>query len=155
MGRGAKQGFFRPKFPDKYKGNADNIIYRSGWEKAFMQWCDDTPSVELWASEEFHIPYMHPEDNRWHRYFPDFWLRVRNRDGRLETWVVEIKPKAQTVLVEAKRKTRRYYNNLKKISINKAKWHAAVQYCAKKGWAFKVLTEEHLFPKKGRAKKTP
>ena len=46
------QGLYAPKFPEKYRGNAANIIFRSSWEKLAFQWCDLNPRVVAWASEE-------------------------------------------------------------------------------------------------------
>ena len=54
------QGKYRPSFPRKYKGDPTNIIYRSSWEYKFMKWCDITPSIEEWGSEEIIIPYISP-----------------------------------------------------------------------------------------------
>jgi hypothetical protein len=34
--------------------------------------------------------------------------------------------------------------------INRAKWAAAAQYCAKRGWFFRIMTEKDLFGKKGK-----
>ena len=34
------KGFFKPKYPQKYKGNAGNIIFRSSWERQVMKWLD-------------------------------------------------------------------------------------------------------------------
>ena len=40
-----KQGFFHPKQPKKYRGDSSNIVYRSGWEKRVMEWCDSNKNV--------------------------------------------------------------------------------------------------------------
>ena len=91
----AYQGRFIPQHPDKYAGDPSNIIYRSSWERKFFVYCDTTPGVLRWASEEFHIPYVHPVDRRVHRYFPDVLMEVRTTTGA-QTFLIEIKPKAQT-----------------------------------------------------------
>jgi hypothetical protein len=31
---------YKPSYPRKYKGNPDNIICRSSWERKFCKWCD-------------------------------------------------------------------------------------------------------------------
>ena len=72
---------YRPKNPAKYKGNPNNIICRSNWEKKFCQWCDTNESILLWASEEFSIPYRSPLDNRLHKYYPDFLIKVQEGSG--------------------------------------------------------------------------
>jgi len=32
MSKKYTQGFFKPKYPEKYKGDPTNIVYRSGYE---------------------------------------------------------------------------------------------------------------------------
>ena len=89
------KGKYKPTNPQKYKGNPTNIIYRSLWERKFMRYCDLTEEVDQWQSEEFWIPYVSPVDNRVHRYFPDFFIKYKDKTGRYRTVVVEIKPKRQ------------------------------------------------------------
>ena len=71
----AYKGKYRPTRPYKYKGDPTNIIYRSLWERKFMQYCDSTTNVLEWGSEEIALPYRSPIDNKVHRYFPDFILK--------------------------------------------------------------------------------
>ena len=87
---------FRPTFPRKYKGNANNIICRSSWERRFCNYCDINESIIEWGSEEFFIPYVSPKDNRVHKYYPDFIIKVKESTGHLKTYVIEVKPKKQT-----------------------------------------------------------
>ena len=47
-----------PKFPDKYRGDEADIIYRSGWEHTAFMWCDLNPHVLAWESEELAISYF-------------------------------------------------------------------------------------------------
>jgi hypothetical protein len=88
MARNYKQGIYIPKNPSKYKGNANNIVYRSSWELRVFKWMDDNPSVLEWASEECIIPYKSPVDQKLHRYFPDIWAKVRRIDGRTKTYLL-------------------------------------------------------------------
>ena len=130
-----KQGFFKPKNPNKYIGDPTNIVYRSGWEKKVMEWCDSNPNVLKWGSEEIVIPYMSPVDNRWHRYFVDFYVEAVGRDGGVRKMLLEVKPKAQTQEPNVqKRKTKRYITEVVTYGINQAKWKAAEEYCKDKGW---------------------
>jgi hypothetical protein len=141
----AYKGKFKPKYPEKYKGDPTNIIYRSLWEMRFMRYLDSHPSVLNWASEEIIIPYYSPVDKKMHRYFPDFWVRMKSADGTINTTIIEIKPSSQTKLPKKQDKvTRRYINELKTYGVNDAKWKAAEQYCAERNWQFKVLTEKEL-----------
>ena len=87
---------YYPSFPKKYKGNPNNIICRSSWERKFCRWCDLNESILEWGSEEFSIPYISPVDNRIHRYFPDFIIKVKESTGQVKTYIVEVKPKKQT-----------------------------------------------------------
>ena len=73
----AKSGLYKPNNPKKYKGNPTTIIYRSSWEQKFMKFCDRTSSIVEWGSEEYIIPYRCPTDGRRHRYYPDFYIKVR------------------------------------------------------------------------------
>jgi len=141
----AYSGKFTPKNPQKYVGDYTNIIYRSSWEARVMTWLDKEPSIVSWASEELIVPYISPVDGKKHRYFPDFLVKVRNKDGQLKTMLIEIKPKKQAMEpVKKKRVTKQYIQEVVTYSVNQAKWKAATEYCLDRGWDFKVLTEEHL-----------
>ena len=72
------QGKLRPRNSKKYKGNPQNIIYRSLWERKFMVYCDEKPQILTWASEEFFIPYYDPTTKKVKRYFPDFYIKYKN-----------------------------------------------------------------------------
>ena len=141
----AYSGRFRPKNPKKYVGDPTNIIYRSSWECRVMRWLDDNPSILSWASEELVIPYISPVDKRYHRYFPDFLVKVKTKDGSTKTMILEIKPKKQSMEpVKKKRVTKQYLHEVMTWGVNQAKWKAAEEYALDRGWEFKVLTEEHL-----------
>ena len=62
MGETYKSRYY-PEFPNKYKGNINNIICRSSWERKMCRWCDLNENVLQWGSEEFSIPYLSPIDN--------------------------------------------------------------------------------------------
>jgi hypothetical protein len=141
----AYSGLFRPKNPQKYVGDSNNIIYRSSWECKVMNWLDQNPAIISWASEELIVPYISPVDNRYHRYFPDFLVKLKNREGQLKTLMIEVKPKKQTVAPEPKkRQTKQYINEVVTWGVNQAKWKAAEEYCLDRGWEFKIMTEQHL-----------
>jgi len=139
------KGVFKPKNPSKYRGDPTNIIYRSRWELYFMRYLDDHSGVHQWASEELVIPYRSPIDGRVHRYFPDFWIKKVNREGKLDTVVVEIKPYKETVEPTPQKKlSKRYLYEVKTWGINSSKWKAANKYCDERGWQFMILTENEL-----------
>lgn len=143
----AYKGTFRPKNPQKYKGNANNIVYRSRWELLLMSRLDEHPDVLQWSSEEVVVPYRSPMDGRIHRYFPDFLVKKRNHsNGLVETVMIEVKPKAQTKPPEVKtgKPTKRYLNEVYTWGVNSAKWKAAENYCKDRGWKFQIMHEDHL-----------
>lgn len=141
----AYNGKYSPKNPQKYRGDATNIVYRSTWECRVMNWLDNAESVLEWGSEEFSISYMSPVDGKPHRYFPDFYVKSRKADGTVEVQILEIKPHKQTVEPQKKsRVTKQYINEVVTYGVNQAKWKAANEFCLDRGWKFKVLTEYDL-----------
>lgn len=139
------KGLFKPQNPSKYRGNPSNIVYRSSYELKFMSYLDKHPDVLNWQSEELFIPYRSPVDNKIHRYFPDFLIKKREKDGSVKTVMIEIKPEKQTKPPKHPGKvTRRYVTEVYTWGVNEAKWKAAEEYCADRGWTFHVFTEKHL-----------
>jgi len=141
----AYKGVFTPSNPQKYMGDHTNIIYRSSWECRVMDWLDKNPDVVSWASEEIIVPYKSPVDGRWHRYFPDFLVKTRTKDGKLKTTMIEVKPEKQTKQPSPqKRVTKRYIQEVTTWGVNEAKWAAATEFCLDRSWEFKIVTEKHL-----------
>jgi hypothetical protein len=141
----AYSGRFIPKNPQKYVGDPTNIIYRSSWEVKVMSWLDRNDDIISWQSEETIVPYKSPVDGRWHRYFPDFIVKVKTKDNTLKTMMLEVKPKKQTQPPEPrKRVTKQYIQEVSTWGVNQSKWKAANEYCLDRGWEFKILTEDHL-----------
>ncbi len=139
------KGKYYPSYPRKYKGDPTNIIYRSLWERKFMVYCDKNDNILEWASEEIAIPYRSPIDNRVHRYFPDFYMKVKERGGKVKRYVIEVKPAKQTKPpVKPKRQTKGYIREAYEYAKNQAKWKMAREFCADRQWEFKVVTEKEL-----------
>jgi len=139
------KGRYQPTNPLKYKGNYRNIIYRSLWERKFMKYCDRNPNILEWGSEEFCLPYKSPLDNKVHRYFPDFYIKVRESTGKIKKMIIEVKPKRQCMEPKPqKKKTRTYIYEVREYAKNQAKWKAATEYCLDRGLEFKILTETEL-----------
>jgi len=139
------KGKFRPSNYKKYKGDPTNIIYRSLWELRFMRWCDTNENILEWANEEFWIPYRSPLDNRVHRYFPDFYVKVKENNGLIKKYVIEVKPMRQVNQPKVqKRKTQKYIAEVKEYAKNQAKWEAAREYCKDRMMEFKIITENEL-----------
>ena len=143
------KGKFKPKNPTKYQGDIKEIVYRSSWELKMMKYCDTTKSIIEWGSEELVIPYVSPWDGRYHRYFPDFSVKVRTKNGSVKKYIIEVKPKNQCTPPERnpKRRTGVWYNKVKTWGINKAKWKSATEFCLDHNMEFKILTEDHLNPR--------
>ena len=91
----AYSGRFRPRNVKKYKGDYNNIFYRSSWECKYMSFLDSDPRIIEWSSEEIVIPYISPVDNRTHRYFVDFYVKMQTVHGP-KVYLIEIKPKKQS-----------------------------------------------------------
>tara|TARA_B100001769_G_scaffold260890_1_gene241870 strand:- start:562 stop:885 length:324 start_codon:yes stop_codon:yes gene_type:complete len=105
-----------------------------------MQWCDATPSVLEWGSEEIAIPYISPVDGKRHKYYPDFYVKVKNKK-----YMVEVKPNRQTKEPKTQKKlTKRYVTEVVTYSVNRAKWKAAEEFCKDYGWEFMLITEKEL-----------
>ena len=139
------KSLYKPEYPKKYKGNPNNIICRSSWERRFCRWCDLNENILEWGSEEFWIPYLSPVDNRVHRYFPDFIIKVREQTGIIKAYVIEVKPKKQTIPPKQKsRVTKSFIHEAKTYAVNQAKWKAADEWCKDRLLEFKVITEEEL-----------
>ena len=140
------KGRYTPINPKKYKGNPSRIIYRSLWERKFMVYCDTNNSILEWGSEEVIIPYLSPWDGRVHRYFPDFYIKVREHNKTTKKYIIEIKPKKQCKppIATPKRKTKKWFSEVKTWGINEAKWKYATKWCENNGMEFKVLNEDHL-----------
>ena len=102
-------------------------------------------NIVAWGSEEIWIPYVSPVDRRVHRYFPDFVIKVKESTGNIKTYVIEVKPKKQTVEPKKRSKvTKSYIHECKTYAVNQAKWKAAKEFCDDRLIEFKVITEEEL-----------
>ena len=141
----ALNGRFRPKNTKKYTGDVKNIFYRSGLELRVMKYLDMNTNILEWSSEETIIPYISPVDNRPHRYFPDFKATIRDKNGNIQTVIIEVKTKSESVEPKRGKKiTKRYLNEVVTWGTNQAKWEAAKEWCDDRNYIFQVITEEDL-----------
>jgi len=138
------KGKYRSTNRAKYKGDPDNIIYRSLWERQVMKNLDESSNVVEWASEEIVIPYRSPIDGKMHRYFPDFYVKTTKGD----IFLIEIKPKQQTNPPKKSKSRNKYLREVKTWSVNQAKWEAAKIICEKHGWMWRIWTEREIKPHK-------
>ena len=144
--QGHKQGLFTPKNPEKYNGDPNNIRYMSSWELSFDKFLDANPNVVRWSSEEIAIPYIKPTDGRVHRYYPDYWVEYKDKDGNIIHEIIEVKPDKQTrsPTTVGKNKKTQIYEQVT-WAVNVAKWEACQQFCNKYNIKFRLLTEKQMF----------
>ena len=140
-----RKGFYKPINPKKYVGDVNDIVYRSNLERRFMKFFDMNPNVIEWASEIFHVEYVSPVDNRVHRYFPDFVIKVRDKAGKVTVYVIEIKPEKFTMPPVTKNRSKKsVLNETVNYVINEAKWNAVKKWCEKNKCKFLIMTEKDL-----------
>lgn len=139
-----KQGFFIPKNPKKCMNIMETnepqpIVFRSGWEKDFLNWLDKTDSITRWGSEIVKILYKDPIRNKETFYIPDAYFEVVDKSQKLKKYLIEIKPIKETKLKEAS-------NGYDKLMVakNAMKWASAIQFCKKRGIEFKVLSDSYF-----------
>jgi len=139
------KGKFQAKNSSKYRGDLNNIVYRSLWELRFMKWCDSNASILEWGSETIVIPYISPVDRKVHRYFVDFYIKVRDKSRNVQKYLIEIKPERFTKPPAIpKRKTKQFIDEVFQYGVNQAKWKAAFEFCEDRNIKFIILTEKDL-----------
>lgn len=136
------KGKYKLSNPNKYKGNKDNIIFRSTYELKMMTYLDNTKDVLEWSSESVIVPYKSPIDNKVRKYYIDFYAKMKTKDG-VESYLFEVKPKKFTKPPK-ERKSNAYIKEVKEFLKNQAKWNAAESYCKENNFKFKIITEEDL-----------
>ena len=139
------KGRFKPRFPDKYKGDPMNIWFRSSWERDVMHWLDGRSDIIWWMSEERCVWYQNPVTKKNARYFPDFIICYEKNGIKYEE-MLEVKPQKHVdgPNPKPKRRTKSWMNEVRTYAINQAKWKAAVNYCEDRGMSFRILTEENV-----------
>ena len=139
------KGRFRPNNASKYMGDISNIVYRSLWELRFMKWCDNNVGVEEWGSETVVIPYISPIDKKIHRYYVDFYVKIKSLDNKIQKYLIEIKPEKFTRPPKIpNRKTKKFIDEVFQYGVNQAKWKAAFEFCEDRKMKFMILTEKDL-----------
>lgn len=154
-----KQGLYKVENVSKYKGDLSKVIYRSGWEKILMKYCDLSASVLAWSSEPVAIPYISPLDNRQHKYWVDFFILEQKPDGTTTKYLVEVKPSKDyktKPLFEGRntpKKVARYKREMETWLVNNAKFKFALEFAKTIGMEFIIVDETSLFGKKMTTKK--
>jgi hypothetical protein len=139
-----KQGVYQPVNRNKYIGRGIPE-YRSSWELKFFQWCDKNQNVLEWSSESVIVPYKSPVDGRYHRYYVDNVVALREGDS-VTRYLIEIKPHKQTVPPKQSNRKKRstILYEQKTYAVNQAKWEAASKFAKIKNMKFIILTENEL-----------
>lgn len=156
------QGTFVPKQRDKCinftESGYKTPFYRSSWELEFMKFCDSHISVIKWGSEVQAVEYYSDQDNKMHTYFPDFYLKVRDNDKNIVEYMIEVKPKSQTPILDecgqviypklpntkSPKSLEKWKSQTEVLHRNNEKWQAARHYCNSHNIIFKVLTEKDI-----------
>ena len=146
-----RQGYFKPNNPQKYLGDVNKIIYRSGWEKQFCTFCDINDRVLSWSSESIQVPYTHPIEGKTKPYNVDFYLKIKKDTGEIMEYIAEVKPAKKLLKpvmprtkINEKRMTA-HIEQTKEYLINMHKFQAAKQWAAERGWEFIIITEAFLY----------
>lgn len=137
------QGYYTPRNPDKYIGDLTKIRYMSSYELETHQFFDNNPNVIRWGSEPIAIPYVKPTDGRIHKYYPDYYVEFKDKDGNIKREMIEVKPLAQTQTPRGNRKHILYEQVTHAVNI--AKWQACQDWCRQHGVMFRIVTEKSIF----------
>lgn len=142
------QGRYELVNPEKYLGDPNNVVYRSGWERRLCYKFDHSPEIIAWGCEAVVIKYISPKDGLPHRYFTDFITVALNKEGEKVVTVIEVKPEKEKYPPSSKgKKKARYIKECMNFEINQAKWKYARAYCEKRGWNFVILSEKQILGK--------
>ncbi len=141
------QGKYIPKNLHKYRGDFNNIYFRSLWEYHLFRWLDASSKVVEWGSETVVIPYLNPFTGRQHRYFVDLYAKILDKDGVVRKYLIEVKPHKETIPPKTLKDSNKYSMMMAKYKINLAKWKAAEAVAKENDMKFIILTEKELYGK--------
>lgn len=130
-----KQGIIDPRHCKKYYSQckSEPIIYRSGLELQFINYCENNPKIVKWASEPIKIPYYSRLTKKEANYYPDYV--IENENGK--RCIIEIKPANQTIKPSDIDSLWLKENWVR----NNDKWIAAKKYAEDRGMKFLIVTE--------------
>lgn len=142
---GFRQGYFTPTNPSRYIGEVP-IIYRSSWEKKIMIFCDTNENVIRWSSEPLSISYYNVLDKKFHKYYPDYYIKIRKGDEIID-YLVEVKPKSQLSKPKPPKKNTKkalesYEWAVKTYVTNVCKIDALKKYAADHNYKVMLITED-------------
>ena len=111
-----------------------------------MKYFDNNPSVMKWSSEELAIPYYDSVSKRVRNYYPDFLIKIKNKEGVQKTHLIEVKPSKDLkppMSVQGKKKSTVLWE-AKTYQMNRDKFAAARKWCDDRNITFDIWTEKHL-----------
>lgn len=130
------QGVVNPNRLSKYYTSCKDepVIYRSGLELDFINFCENNKNIIKWASEPIKIPYFNRLKNKDQNYYPDYVLETEKG----EHLIVEIKPYNQTI--KPREQDSRWLKEAWVTNIDK--WSAAKVFAENHNSKFIVITEK-------------
>ena len=137
-------------YREKYIGQRP-VTLRSSWEISFVKnYLDINNNIIKWSSE-IVIPYIYSLDGKRHRYFVDFWIKIKDKNDEIKEHLIEIKPFNQTQPPKTpKRKTSKFNDRVANYIKNQDKWKYAESFCKRlreekgRNIHFRILTERDL-----------
>ena len=84
--------------------------------------------------------------NKIHKYFVDLVASLKDRTGKIQNLLIEVKPEKQTkppTITNRKKQSTMLYEKVT-WAVNQAKWDAARAWSKSKGYTFIILNEKHL-----------
>lgn len=144
-----KQGTYTPINKEKYIGT-NNPTCLSSYEFRCCNYLDTNINVVRWSSEIHEVKYKYSVDNKVHTYFPDFYAEIRDKNGNIQKYMIELKPSKSLIPPQKPKKQsakamKNYLYSLKEYVKNKNKWNSARLFCESQNMKFIVLTEKQLF----------
>jgi hypothetical protein len=155
-----RHGNFIPENKEKvYKLNSEGgLYYRSSWELTAMKYFDMNENIVLWGAECIEIPYEMKKPDKYgivklsrHRYYPDFYYKLKLEDGTIKEILLEVKPEEQTKPPEFKETSKMnkkqlesYEWGINEYNRNMSKWEAVINYCETRGIEFKILVKREV-----------
>ena len=142
------QGVYEVQNKEKYCCHK-KPVYRSSYEKRLFYYLDHNETVLEWCSECVVIPYFYSVDQKVHKYYVDAYAKIETNTG-IKKFLIEVKPLKQTQPPlkpknRSKKRTDRYLYEQQTYVRNIDKWKAASDFCKKKGFEFKIVTEKDLW----------
>jgi len=141
------QDYFKPVYPEKYIGDVNEIVFMSSYELHAFEFLDSNPNVLRWASEEIAIPYMKILPDKTFRpatYYPDLYVEYRDKNGKINKELIEIKPLKQTKRSRSRNPATKLQEDYD-YAVNVLKWDAAKVWCNQHGIKFTIATEKSIF----------